>query len=229
MNTKKILVVLTNRSQIPGKKHKTGIWFSELVHFLHIAKQNNLEVTMASTMGGHIPIDEFSTRRFFMDRLCDRYYYSKDFLPTLETTIALDDVDPKAFAAIYFVGGPGCLYDYLENMRIADVTQKIFENGGVVSSIGYGVCAMLNLKTSNDEYFIDRKEITAFSRRESAILGLYKKLPIILRNELEKRNAFYSKTHIPFTSYAIRDGRVITGENPQSVQAVAWQTVKAIG
>jgi putative intracellular protease/amidase len=53
-------------------------------------------------------------------------------------------------------------------------------------------------------------------------------VPYLLANRLESRGA----THVPgpnFTQQVIADGRLITGQNPQSAAGVARQIVATIG
>jgi putative intracellular protease/amidase len=47
-----------------------------------------------------------------------------------------------------------------------------------------------------------------------------------LDEELKKRGAKYSKASIPFKSYVVEDGLLITGQNPESTKAVGEAVVK---
>ena len=52
-------------------------------------------------------------------------------------------------------------------------------------------------------------------------------VPFHLQNEIKQRGAIYSARRIPFTTHVEVDGRIITGQNPQSASQVGRE-VKAL-
>jgi putative intracellular protease/amidase len=48
-----------------------------------------------------------------------------------------------------------------------------------------------------------------------------KQVPFYLEDRLVSQGAHYHKGWLPFTSFAVTDGRLVTGQNPQSPKAVA--------
>ena len=50
-------------------KLKTGLWLSELTHIYHSAKEQGWEITIASPLGGHTPIDPESLKHLVLDKI----------------------------------------------------------------------------------------------------------------------------------------------------------------
>ena len=223
-----ILIIFPNNVQLKKLTEKAGFWFSELVHFYTVLKLQKYHVDMVTPLGGKVVPDVMSTRRFFLDKEADAYYYSKGFMQKFEDTASIDSIVEKNYKAVYLAGGFAAIHYYTTNQRINEVVGKIFTNGGYVAATGLAVAALINLTTSNNDFLIDRKQITGLSLFEENLLGVRKTFDIHIQEEIKKRNAFYSKAFFPLTSYAIKDGRIITGENSNSTRAVAWQLVYSL-
>lgn len=50
-------------------------------------------------------------------------------------------------------------------------------------------------------------------------------VPFFLQDALEAAGAKYEKAFLPFTAYAVTNGRLVTGQSPQSGKAVAQQVL----
>lgn len=48
-------------------------------------------------------------------------------------------------------------------------------------------------------------------------------MPYNAEQEMKNRAALYEKALLPFTSNVVTDGRLVTGQNPQSAKATAKQ------
>ena len=224
----KVLIILPNNAEIKGFKNPAGFWFSEYVHFYTVVKMQNYDIDIASVLGGNIEPDKLSTQRFFIDKEAEAYFYSREFMENKLETFSLNEIKTKKYDAVYLAGGIGSFVYFNENNELTEIIKATFANGGYVSACGFGVIALLGLSTNGCDYLIDRKQITGFSKFEEQLIGINKIVPFKLQDEIVKRNAFYSKAAIPLTSYAIKDGRIITGENASSTRAVAWQLVYSL-
>ena len=67
---------------------------------------------------------------------------------------------------------------------------------------------------------IKGKHLTGFSNTEEEGAQLTSVVPFLLEDELKKDGAHYSKGK-DWSSHAIQDGLLITGQNPASSEAVA--------
>jgi putative intracellular protease/amidase len=84
------------------------------------------------------------------------------------------------------------------------------------------------VKLSGGEYLIRDKDVTGFSWKEEELAQREKAVPYNLEEELKERGARYSKSSVPFKSYVVEDGLLITGQNPASAAPVGEAVVKRL-
>ena len=84
------------------------------------------------------------------------------------------------------------------------------------------------MKTSDGEYLIKGKKLTAFSWKEEELADRAEAVPFSLEDELKKRGALYETASLPFAEHVVRDGLLITGQNPGSARPVAEAVVKCL-
>jgi putative intracellular protease/amidase len=113
------------------------------------------------------------------------------------------------------------MWDFPNNPDLRRVAETIYNQGGIVSAVCHGVAGLLDLKDEQGQLIIKGKNITGFSDREELFSGMKSQVPFFLEDKLVSQGARYRKGWLPFTSFAITDGRLVTGQNPQSPKAVA--------
>lgn len=84
-----------------------------------------------------------------------------------------------------------------------------------------GYCGLLNTKLSDGSYLIAGRKLTGFAWQEEVLARVSKLVPYNVEDEAKKRGAHYAKALLPFTSHVVVDGRLVTGQNPQSAAATA--------
>ena len=118
-------------------------------------------------------------------------------------------------------------WDFYDNKELNQIAESIYKNGGFVTSVCHGVAGLLNLKDGKGQYLIANRKITGFTQCEEILSGKHKFVPFETEREAKKRGANFQKKR-PFTSYAVQDDRLITGQNPQSGRAVADLLTRAL-
>lgn len=81
---------------------------------------------------------------------------------------------------------------------------------------------------SDGKRLVEGRKITGFSWTEEVLAGVAKKMPYNAEQEMKDRGAWYQKALLPFTSNVVTDGRLVTGQNPQSANATARQVVSLL-
>lgn len=223
-----ILVIMTNHSEYPTRSDSTGLWWTELTHFTDIVEAAGYKTVFTSPQGGKVPLDERSLGWLYMDGSAQAHLDSALFRERLDNTFPISDIDPSQFAAIYFTGGHGAMWDFRDNADMKKVVEAIYRQGGVVSAVCHGIAGMINLEDEQGQPLIKNRKITGFSNQEEFFSGLKNEVPFFLQDELEKKGADYQKSLFPFMSYALTDGRIVTGQNPSSAKAVAKLVVAAL-
>ncbi|KAK4537392.1 hypothetical protein CDCA_CDCA12G3417 [Cyanidium caldarium] len=223
---RKVLVVLTNHGKYPNLNRATGVWFGEAVHFVKQVEQAGLQVDYVSPQGGYVPIDPHSLEA--ADETDWEWYARRDFVNHMGATKKASDVRADAYAAIYFVGGHGVMWDFPNNVDLQRLTRDIWEKGGVVSAVCHGVVGLLNVKLSDGKAMIDGKRLTGFSNEEEALVQLDKQVPFLTESALRERGAHYEKAPEAWAPFAVVDGRLVTGQNPASSAKVGQFVVEAL-
>ncbi|WP_297636097.1 type 1 glutamine amidotransferase domain-containing protein [uncultured Clostridium sp.] len=224
---KKILVIVTNTSKYDTIERPTGLWLGEAVHFVDVMEKAGFAIDYASPQGGYTPIDPHSLTQDMMTELDWKYYQDHSFMNKLGNTLAIKDVNPSDYAAIYYTGGHGVVWDFPNDVKLQEVASKIYANGGVISSVCHGVAGLLNIKDADGNILIAGKKITGFSNSEEQAVQLDKFVPFSTEDEVVNRKANYVKGD-DWGVFAVTDNRFVTGQNPASGAAVATQLIELL-
>lgn len=232
--TRKILIIVTNADEFEKVGFRTGLWLGELTHFWEATEKAGYQMDVASPSGGKIPIDPES---LIVARVADaiglkgdlaKRYEDRAFMNLLDNTLQVSDADSAAYDAIYMTGGHGVMFDFPESVALAELITRFYESSKVVSAVCHGPCSLLEVKLSNGEHLIKGKHVTGFSWNEEVMAKRDRAVPFSLEEELRRRGANYSKALLPFNSHVVKDGLLITGQNPGSAHAVGKAVVKKL-
>ncbi|QLK85244.1 type 1 glutamine amidotransferase domain-containing protein [Staphylococcus sp. 17KM0847] len=223
---KKALIVVTNVAKYDDLNRATGAWFSEVTHFAQDFYDAGYEVDLVSPKGGYVPLDPESIKPEMMSDDDWTYYNNPNYMNKFGNTLAPKDVNADDYQVIYFAGGHGVIWDLRGNEQLNEIALSIYNNNGVVSSVCHGAAGLLDIK-ENGEYLVRGKEVTGFTNSEEDANGTTQYMPYLLEDELINIGAQFKK-EADWSAYAVTDGRVITGQNPQSGHAVAKSVLKLL-
>lgn len=221
----KILIAVTNHPSLGKKKKRTGLWLSELTDFYDEMK-GRYEMTIISTKNERVPIDPKSLPSVALRKKTRDYYTDDEFMDQLKNPLTVDDIDPAEYDAIYFAGGHGAMNDFPYDDKIRDAIRTIYENGGIVSAVCHGPAALLNVKLSTGGYLLAGHRVSGFTDREEKVMGQYGHLPYSLEQAMVSRGAIFTKAKLPMGVCTVQSGRLVTGQNPASVKAVALKVAE---
>jgi putative intracellular protease/amidase len=224
-----ILVVMTNHDRYLSRTDTTtGLWLGELTEFTDVVEAAGYTPVLVSPKGGKVPLDQRSLSWIYKNKSAQEHLASPAFRDSLEHTLPIASVDPAQFDAIYFTGGHGVMWDFPDDPDIQRVAIGIYEHGGVVAAVCHGPAALINLKDEQGRPLIQGRHVTGFSDREEQLSGMKPQVPFSLQDRLIGQGALYSEGWIPFTSHVVTDGRIITGQNPESPKAVGQALVSLL-
>lgn len=221
---KKVLVLVTNHGTLGPEKEKNGTYAPELTHVLHHFIDAGIAFDIASLKGGHAPIygDDVD------DGINLQVLQSDQVKSALENTISIGNINSANYQGIFFPGGFGLLYDLANSEQSGRITAEIFENGGIVGAVCHGPAGLLPVDLSNGNNIMKDIIVTGFTREEEKDFGSLEKIPFLLEEELTRKAGTYSKK-APWTEFVIEQGRIITGQNPQSASGVGKAMVEQLG
>jgi len=223
--TKRILHVVTNVSHYDDPEHPTGLWLSELTHAWEVFEEHGYEQVIVSPQGGKVPLEPRSLKFPSYDKSAKAWRADPERMALLENTLSPDQVNAEDFDAIYFTGGHAVMYDFPDSEGLQRLTRELWEQGKVVSSVCHGYCGLLNVRLTDGSLLVDGKHLTGFAWQEEVLARVDKLVPYNAEEEMKKRGALYQKAKLPFVSYAVTDGRLVTGQNPGSAKETAQKVV----
>ncbi|WP_336041093.1 type 1 glutamine amidotransferase domain-containing protein [Acinetobacter dispersus] len=226
--SKRILHVVTNVSKYEGIDRPTGLWLGELTHAYDEFEKQHYIQDIVSPNGGHSPIEPKSLERFVADASVLKRKNDPVFMQLLETTQKPSEINWQDYDAIYYTGGHGVMWDFLDNAELQSITKNIYEHGGIVASVCHGYCGLLNVQLSNGQYLIQGKKLTGFAWCEEVLAGVAKKVPYNAEELAKQRGALYQRKFIPFLPNVVRDANLITGQNPFSARVTAFAIIDAL-
>ncbi|WP_333588978.1 type 1 glutamine amidotransferase domain-containing protein [Lactobacillus acetotolerans] len=226
---KKILVVETNTTNFANSDHLTGLWLGESAEFVSEMKESAYKVDFVSPKGGYVPVDPRSMKNTYLDEDTLHLYQDQDYQKrALAETLKPEDINSEDYAAIYYTGGHGVMWDFPNNAALQKISLAIYQQGGYICSVCHGIAGLLNTKLENGKYLIAGKKITGFITKEEILSGNRKRVPFLNEKVAEDHGADFQKA-LPFKSFAVQDDRLITGQNPESPRAVAKKLLANLG
>jgi putative intracellular protease/amidase len=221
-----VLMVLTSNSKL-GRDSKAGVtgWYlPEAAHPNAVFEAAGVEMTWASPKGGEAPVDPDSVKAYEKDDEAVDFLKNND---AWKHTKALNDVDPKAFDAVFVVGGYGVMWDLVKNTNLHEIAASIYDAGGVVSGVCHGPAALVDVKLKDGSSLVKGKEVACFSNAEEDVVKRRDVVPQTCEDALKDAGADY-KDAKPWKDHVATAGRLITGQNPMSAKSTAEAVLYAL-
>ena len=117
-------------------------------------------------------------------------------------------------------GGHGPLWDLAQNKKSQSLISDFLAQEKPVGAVCHGSAALVYVKNSDGEFVIKDREFTAFTDSEEEAVGATALVPFSIEQEAINIGAKFRKSG-DWSSFAVADGFLITGQNPQSSEAVA--------
>ena len=227
MEQKKALIVVTSVEKYPDMERATGLWLGEAVHFYDKMVNAGKKVDFVSPRGGYTPLDPVSIQQF-VQPVDWKYYADETFRNKLADTLKPEEVNASDYDVIYYAGGHGVVWDFPEDKGLQNIARTIYENQGIISSVCHGAVGLFNITLSDGSLLIKDKTLTGFSNSEEIAAELADHMPYLTEDVLKSKGANYVKAEQDFTPFAVTDGRLVTGQNPQSGGAVGDQVLEIL-
>ncbi|WP_350279024.1 type 1 glutamine amidotransferase domain-containing protein [Kribbella sp. HUAS MG21] len=214
----RVLIALTSHSELGDTGRSTGFYVSEAAEPWAVFQEAGFDVDLVSVRGGRPPVDGVDDT----DPIQQKFLAAVD----LDHTATAAELDAASYDAIFFAGGHGTMWDFPQDEALAALAAGIYEHGGVVAAVCHGPSALVNLRLSDGSYLVDGKNVAGFTNAEEAAVELTDVVPFLLADALTARGAIHHPA-ANFTAQTITDGRLVTGQNPQSARS-AGEAVAAL-
>lgn len=219
----KVLIVLTSHDQLGDTGLKTGFWLEELAAPYYRFKDAGAEITLASPKGGQPPLDPKSNEPAFQTEQTHRFEADHEALAALATTAVLGTVTVDDFDTVFYPGGHGPLWDLAEDKDSIRLIQDSLRADKPVALVCHAPGVLRHATNEDGSPLVQGKNVTGFTNTEEEAVQLTTVVPFLVEDELKAQGGNYSKGP-DWEPYVLRDGLLITGQNPAS-SALAADTL----
>ena len=121
---------------------------------------------------------------------------------------------------------------FYQNSHLADQVAAFYEQGKIVAVVCHATCLLLHTTLSDGSLLVRNKTWTGFADTEEAFADNFvgqKIQPFWIEKEAKKIRDTNFIVQSAFKAHAVRDGRLITGQQQYSGTAAAKLVIEALG
>lgn len=232
---KKILYVVSNPATLKG--FPVGFFAEELTRPFFDFIQAGFKVDIASPKGGKVEFDGFSDPAnegtiYPNDLVTLGFSSHKEFGKLIENTKAITEFNIADYDAVCVAGGGGPLVTFKDDTTLHQFIADFYEQGKVVGMLCHGTSLLLWTKLSDGTLLADGKTWTGYCDAEEEMnnqaAGGIKINEYTIETEAKKNRNTNYEAKAPLTPFAIRDGRLITGQQQHSSALFSDLVIEAL-
>lgn len=224
----KILMILTSHALIGDTGKPTGVWFEELATPYYAFVDAGAEVEIVSIGGGKVPIDPGSLKPEGENpQSVDRFLKDEVAMGKIETSKPVGGISADDYDAIFLPGGHGTMFDLPQSEALAALLSQAWARGKILAAVCHGPAGLVNVRDKDGKPVVAGRRVAAFSNAEEVAAGLDKAVPFLLEDRIRALGAHY-ESGPDFQPFALRDGKLVTGQNPASSEEAARLTLEAV-
>ena len=224
----RVLFVLTSCGRLGEKGLNTGFACETFTTPYYAVKDRGIEVVVASPAGGAAPVDPRSEEAAALVPSVRRYRADPLARADVADTLRLDQICTEDFDAAFYPGGHGVLWDLANCTDSAALLLAMLGADKPVALVSHAPIALRGVVDSAGRPIIAGRRVTAFSNAEELATGLAGVLPLAVESELRRLGALYDFDPA-FGAHVVREGPLITGQNPASARPLVEALLGAIG
>lgn len=224
----RILMVATSADRMTPGTEPTGVWLEELTTPCYAFRDAGAEVTLASIAGGAIPVDQRSVAAAGANGASvERYFADPVLQAEVAATPAVSAVDPTGYDALFLPGGHGTMFDYPGSAALARLVEQFDRAGKIVAAVCHGPAGLVAALKADGTPYVAGRRLAAFTDSEERAVGLDQAVPFLLETRLKALGAHH-QAGPDFASFVLRDGNLVTGQNPASAGDTAKLVMQAL-
>lgn len=217
----RILMIVTSNARMGDTGKPTGLWAEELAAPYYALVDAGAEVTLASPAGGPAPIDPGSVKPAGQnDADTERFLADKALQALIANTPKASEFDGADFDAVFFPGGHGTMWDLPGDAGVTRAVERAFAANKLIASVCHGAAGLVTAKRPDGQSIVKDLRVNSFTDAEEKEVGLEAVVPFLLETRLRELGGRFEGTG-NWQPFAISDGQLITGQNPQSSHRVA--------
>lgn len=213
-----------------GSEHPTGYWAEELVESHRALRQAGHTVQIATPGGVKPTVDQVSLAPESAGGQ-ERADSFRDYLTSIDAELSapltLAEAKAADYDAVVLPGGHGPMADLFKDTNLGRILVQANDAGKVIAPFCHGPAGLLSARTPDGTFAFAGRRLTVFSDEEELDGGTGPNTPWMVEDVLRERGAQIDNGPA-WSSHVVRDGNLITGQNPQSSADVAKQVITAL-
>ncbi|PSG88182.1 type 1 glutamine amidotransferase domain-containing protein [Aurantibacter aestuarii] len=222
-----VLFVLTSHDQLGDTGEKTGFWVEEFASPYYTLLDQGVYITVATPNGGAAPIDPRSNEESAATEATERFNADKEAQNIIANTKQLSEMNASNFDAVFYPGGHGPLWDLANDKTSIQLIETFNKQNKPIAFVCHAPAALKNVNAEDGSPLVKGKKVTGFTNSEENAVGLTNVVPFLVEDMLSSNGGIYSKKE-DWAAYAIKDGNLITGQNPASSKLVAEKLLESL-
>lgn len=234
---RRVLMIAANPATSETTGWPIGFWWAELTHPYWAFTEAGYDVEIRSPSGGALVADSFSDPEDASgysahDIVSLGFKKSPAHAALLAETKSIADVTPSQFEAVFVTGGQSPMYTFRGHQALERLVANFYEAGKITALVCHATCLLLTTRLSNGELLVSGKTWTGFANSEEQFADGFvgKRIqPFWIEDEARKIAATNFVVDQRFREFAVRDGRLVTGQQQYSGAAAARLVIEALG
>lgn len=154
--------------------------------------------------------------------------HDADAIGELCHSTKLDSIDfSSGIDAIFMCGGHGTCTDFHDNAVLKSAIETLYAADKVVSAVCHGPVCLPQCNKPDGTPLVNDKVVTGFKDSEEVAVGLQDIVPFMLESKLKEKGGKYESGD-DWSSKVCVDGKLVTGQNPQSSEACAAAVISLL-
>jgi putative intracellular protease/amidase len=234
---KRVLLIAANPATSPTTGWPIGFWWAELTHPFWAFTEAGYDVEIRSPKGGALVADGYSDPEDASgysahDILSLGFKKSNAHAALLESTKPIDGVKAAEYDALFVTGGQSPMVTFRGDAKLQKLVADFYEAGKIVALVCHGTCLLLETKLPDGRLLVEGKTWTGFANSEEQFADSFvgKRIqPFWIEEEARKIAGTNFVVDQRFREFAVRDGRLVTGQQQYSGAAAARLVIEALG
>ena len=224
----KVAIIATSHGIMGDSGEATGVWLEEITTPYYAFVDAGIEVDVFSISGGAIPIDPRSLKpEGENEDSVERYLKDEGAQALFMDTPPVTSVDIVHYDAVFLPGGHGTMWDYPGSQELSAIVSSALQSDKVVGAVCHGPAGLVTARLDDGTSVVAGKRVAGFTNSEEEAVGLTEEVPFLLETRLRELGADY-QSGPDFAPFAVRDGLLVTGQNPASAGETVRYVIQAL-
>lgn len=228
----KVLIVMSAAdkwTRADGSTYATGVWAEEFIALDEAFLAAGFQVDLASPGGAAPTIDALSLQpKIIGQEKADHYTaYLAKIAERLQHPRVLSEIDPDVYDAIVVPGGHGPVEDLYRDPDMGKILVRANRASKVIAAVCHGPAAFLAAREEDGGWPFAGRKMTSLSDEEEIEFGTAANAPWLLAKTLRERGAIFDQGP-NWGAFVVRDGNLLTGQNPASTAPLAEAVIAAL-